>query len=448
MNEWSGQRKIMTLSEIAMSIRKTLSERYPEAFWIKAEMNKLHHYPQSGHCYPELVEKSGDRIVAEMKATIWRDDFQRINDRFLEVLHEPLKDGIKILFLARITFSPAYGLSLGILDIDPSWSLGELEREKQATLARLKTEGLFDRNRSLQLPLLTSRLAVISVETSKGYSDFCTIIDENPYGYKVFHMLFPALLQGDQAIPSIMGQLARIARVKEHFDAVIILRGGGGDVGLSCFNHYDLACAVALFPLPVLTGIGHSTNETVTEMVACRNAITPTELAGFILQKYHEFAGPIREAASFLAVESEAILRRRGADIKLTARQLRSNVRTGNRVRQSALAADEKTIRNRLSWFFRTKKETDLERQRTILRAGVTGQLQDRETLLTGLEKSVELLDPVRVLGRGYSITRSGGKIIRSVGEVMPGDRLETWTADGTIGSRVEATEKNGDDHE
>ena len=130
MPEKSADRTIFSLSEVALSIQKTLNERYTSSFWIKAEMNKLNHYPQSGHCYPDLVEKTDGKIVAEMRSTIWKDDFQRINDNFLNVLHEPLKSGIKILFQAKISYNPVYGLSLRILDIDPSWSLGELEKEK------------------------------------------------------------------------------------------------------------------------------------------------------------------------------------------------------------------------------------------------------------------------------------------------------------------------------
>ena len=171
MPEKISDRTIFTLSEVAQSIQKTLSERYTSAFWVKAEMNKLNHYPQSGHCYPDLIEKTEGKIIAEFRANIWKDDYQRINGNFLAVLHEPLKDGINILLCAKISYHPLYGISLRILDIDPSYSLGELEKEKQATIEKIKKEGIFLYNKTLKLPLLPKRIAIISVQTSKGYSD-------------------------------------------------------------------------------------------------------------------------------------------------------------------------------------------------------------------------------------------------------------------------------------
>src|SRR5690606_28148526 len=166
-NHETNDRKIFSLSQVTRSIQRTLGERYRSTFWVKAEMIKLHRYPHSGHCYPELVEKRNGSLVAQMKATLWRDDFVKINKRFAEVVGEPLKDGITVLFCAKITFDSVHGLSLSIQDIDPVFSLGELEREKQECIRRLREEGVYDRNRELKLPLLPQRVAVISVETSK-----------------------------------------------------------------------------------------------------------------------------------------------------------------------------------------------------------------------------------------------------------------------------------------
>src|SRR5579859_2699175 len=162
-------------------------------------MNRLNLHPPSGHCYPEMVEKKDGRIIAEIKANLWRDDYQRINRLFLQVLKEPLKNGINILFSAKVTYDPVYGLSLRILDIDPAYSLGELEREKQEALDKLKAAGIYDANRLLPMPLLPKRIAIISVETSKGYSDFIRTIENNQWGYRFFYMLFPALLQGEKS---------------------------------------------------------------------------------------------------------------------------------------------------------------------------------------------------------------------------------------------------------
>ncbi|MBE9492523.1 MAG: exodeoxyribonuclease VII large subunit, partial [Bacteroidetes bacterium] len=282
MPENINNKQVFSLLEVTQSIERTISNRYTNSIWVKAELLKLNHYPKSGHCYPDLVEKSGGAVVAQIRANLWKDDYQQINKIFLETTKEPLKDGINILFNARIKYHPVHGLALQILDIDPNYTLGDMVREKLETIRKLKEEKIFDRNKSLKFPLLPKRIAVISVETSKGYSDFRNKIDKNPFGYRFFYMLFPSLLQGDKAVNDMLKQLARIRKVKDHFDVVAIIRGGGGDVGLNCYDNYNLAKEIALFPLPVLTGIGHSTNETVVQMVAYKNNITPTDVAGYL----------------------------------------------------------------------------------------------------------------------------------------------------------------------
>src|SRR5690606_11774441 len=217
--------------------------------------NKLNHYSHSGHCYPELVEKRDGQVVAEMRSVIWRDDYRRINRQFIEMTKEPLKNGITILFQAVISYDPLYGLTLRILDIDPVHALGELQREKLASIDRLKKEGIFAANKALAFPIVPKRLAIISVETSKGYADFLKILQHNPWRYHFEQTLFPALLQGDKSVQAIVGQLEQIAKRRNEYDVVAIIRGGGGDVGLSSYNHYLLAAAIARFPIPVLTGI-------------------------------------------------------------------------------------------------------------------------------------------------------------------------------------------------
>lgn len=215
MSEEVDKKKVFSLIEVTQSIQKTLSERYTSSFWVKAEMSKLNCYSHSGHCYPDLIEKYEGKIIAQVKSHLWKEDFNAINEKFLKVIHEPLKDGIKILFLARISFDPVYGLALRIIDIDPDFTLGDLEKEKQETIRKLKEQGVFNKNKGLMVPLLLQRIAIISVETSKGYADFLNVLDTNPWRYKFFHFLFPSLLQGEKAVESITYQLGRIKKVIE-----------------------------------------------------------------------------------------------------------------------------------------------------------------------------------------------------------------------------------------
>jgi exodeoxyribonuclease VII large subunit len=458
-----NDKKIFSLSEVAQSIKLTLSKRYTTAFWVKAEMIKLNHYKHSGHCYPDLAEKASDKIVAQMRAVLWKSDYQRTNALFLKLLNEPLKDGIKILFLANITFDPVHGLSLRILDIDPAFTLGDLEKEKQETIRAMKSAGLFDKNKLLSLPMLPQRIAVISVETGKGYADFIRVIENNGFGYRFFHLLFPSLLQGEKAVDGIETQLEHIRTVIHHFDVVAIVRGGGSDVGLSCYNNYLMAHAIAQFPIPVLTGIGHSTNETVAEMVAFENAITPTKLAEFLIQKFHDFATPVENARKIIVgFSTNAIFNNRHqltSEVKLFRSATHNII---NRNRQELISSTTSLNHNAASLFKNEQSilkeiqaktlllpaELVKESYRTMneiaesLKTHQKAFLKNESFKFASLEKNFEILHPKNVLKRGYSITTSKGKTLHSINDADSGDTIETLFPDGKIISIVHKKEK------
>ena len=436
------------------SIRRTLGERYTSPFWVKAEMSKLNHYVHSGHCYPELLEKREGKILAQVRANLWKEDYLRVNDQFLRVLKEPLKDGISILFLARITFDPVYGLALRILEVDPVYSLGELEREKQETIDRLRKEGIFDANKLLKLALVPQRIAVISVETSKGFADFRKVIDANTWGYCFFYMLFPSLLQGEKVAESIGRQFERIRLVRHHFDAVAIIRGGGGDIGLAGYNHYELARQVALFPLPVITGIGHATNETVVELVSYRNCITPTDSAGFLIQQFHNVSVPLQEAQRILTETTRHLLKDSAYLLQETAGNFRTRTTHFLHSATRMLIHQATGIRGFTGFFIRNNRDI-LTRSSYLLTSGtarimtashvcLTSHLatcrsqavrliSDRKSMVEALLKQLNLLDPNKVLSRGYTITLVNGKPIRTITEVTTGDSLKTITFNGSI---------------
>ncbi|MDR2041864.1 MAG: exodeoxyribonuclease VII large subunit [Tannerella sp.] len=419
MSEKIKDRNVFSLLEVMKSVQKTLADRYKSSFWVKAEMNKLNFYKQSGHCYPDMVEKQDGKIIAQMRAVVWKDDYRRIDALFRKTLNEPLKDGIKILFLAKIAFDASHGLTLHIMDIDPDYTLGDLEKEKQETLRRLEEEGIFGRNKALKLPLLPQRIAVISVETSKGYQDFLGKIDRNAWGYRFFHFLFPSLLQGEKIIHSIPAQLNRIRRVMHHFDVVAIVRGGGGDVGLSAYNSYPLAKEIALFPLPVLTGIGHITNETVVERVACRNLITPTDLADFLIQQFHNFSMPVKQVEQRLVVLSGRIVGHERLKFQAETKLFRS--------------ATESILSHNRSQIARFHEK---------LSDGSQSLMREQGVWLSGTERHVAGLNPREVMRRGYSVTLHEGRPIQSLSQLSVGDRLHTRVFEGNIISIIQTIHK------
>ncbi|MGX1638769.1 exodeoxyribonuclease VII large subunit [Sphingobacterium sp. NPDC055431] len=420
MPELMDNKTVFTLLEVSRSIQKTIAERYKSLYWIKAEMNKLNHYSHSGHCYPELLEKKEGKVVAEMRSILWKMDYERINRQFMEVLGEPLREGITMLFQAGISYDPLYGFSLKIVDIDPTFVLGELEKEKRESIKKLTEEGIFDANKRLPFPLIPKRLAIISVETSKGLSDFFKIINGNPWGYKIECTLFPALLQGDKSISSIIKQLEVIANKLEDFDAVAIIRGGGGDVGLSSYNNYFLSKAIAIFPIPVLTGIGHSTNETVSEMVAYKNAITPSELADFLLQKFHNFAIPVDNALERML----RAVRRSFEEENLKLKHIVSSISWNSK---TLLLKDKAELNGLQAHLIRFSRQSIKENQ---------AQLQH-------LERMLGIVNPIHILKRGFSIVRMDGKSVHKLDQVEIGSELEIQLEDGKIISKVINKESN-----
>ena len=458
-----SEKQVFTLQQVVRSIKKTLEDRYTQNYWVKAEMHKLNKYP-SGHAFPELVQKDDNKIVAQITGTIWKQQLERINTKFIEVVKEPLREGTTLLLLVKINYSETFGLGLQILDIDPSFSLGELQKQREETLRKLAKEGLLNLNQKLHFPLLPKRVAIISADSSKGLSDFMQVLQENEKSYFIFTHLFNAYLQGDVAVQSIISALKKIKRVKDHFDIVIIVRGGGAEVGMTCYNNYDLCKAIAEFPLPVLTGIGHSTNLNVAEMVSFRNEITPTKLAEFLLQTFREFEQETKRLNREMIAYSIQLIDKTKQDFNGQVRvfkhaSLRFTDSLKNELNQQIIE-----LKNTTRYFLKnendailslkndyrivTKEIITAERNTlSLISKPIKGSLlhffERKESDLEQLEKTVNILNPSNVLQRGYSLTLLNGKILSAKNKPKKGDLIESKTNSLTLFSRVEKTSEN-----
>ncbi len=450
--------KIFSLKQVTGIIQSKIELQFPSSFWVRAEINRLGHNPHSQHAYPELVEKENGRIVAQMGATLFARTFQAINANFLKVLNEPLKDGINALLHVKIQYSPLYGLSLNVIDIDPTYTLGELERERLETIKKLKSEGIFDTNKKLKQPLVIQRLAIISGEGTQGFSDFISVLKNNEFGYAFYSHVFSAVMQGDAAIESIQKQLRRIERVQKHFDAVIIIRGGGGNVGMTCYNNYHLSRSIALFPLPVFTGIGHSTNEFVADLVAAKTSITPTGIATYLVDRMREIEIPLLNAKEIILREIPERLRSERQIWEEYAFELRSLARlemNRNREFQDRLAQKMifktnkslskehvyqenllNTITNASKNLLRTEKQT-LKMNTDQLVRGSKQLYNIQLQRIESLSETVRLLNPIELLKRGYSITTNERGILKSVKDIKSGEEIITQFQDGSIKSTV-----------
>ena len=331
-------------------------------------------------------------------------------------------------------------------------------------MRKLAKEGLLNLNQKLHFPLLPKRVAIISADSSKGLSDFLQVLQENEKSYFIFTHLFNAYLQGDVAVQSIISALKKIKRVKDHFDIVIIVRGGGAEVGMTCYNNYDLCKAIAEFPLPVLTGIGHSTNLNVAEMVSFRNEITPTKLAEFLLQTFREFEQETKRLNREMIAHSLQLIDKTKQDFNgqvlvFKHASLRFTDSLKNELNQQIIE-----LKNTTRYFLKNKNDAVLSLKNdyrivtkeiitaerntlSLISKPIKGSLlhffERKESDLEQLEKTVNILNPSNVLQRGYSLTLLNGKILSAKNKPKKGDLIESKTNSLTLFSRVEKTSEN-----
>ena len=271
------EKEIVDLYGLQTRLKEGVERTFPEKVWLKAEISAVKARP-GGHCYLELSQSGDSGLVAKAQAVIWASRYRFLAPFFESVAGVPLSEGMLVLVRVQVSFSQLYGFSLVIDDIDPSWSLGEKEKARQQTIARLTEEGLMDRQKELALAVLPYRLAVISAPDAAGYRDFMKHLQGNEYGFRFSTELFPALMQGSGAAASIC-EAMDAAVASGGFDALLILRGGGAKLDLACYDEYPLASHIALCPVPVLTAVGHDQDVHVCDMVAWTSVKTPTALA-------------------------------------------------------------------------------------------------------------------------------------------------------------------------
>ena len=279
------EKDIVDLYELQTRLKEGVERTFPEKVWLKAEISAVKARP-GGHCYLELSQSGDGGLVAKAQAIIWSSKYRILSPFFESVAGSPISEGMLVLVRVQVNFSQLYGLSLIIDDIDPSWSLGEKEKERLRTIARLKEEGLMGLQKELALPSLPYRLAVVSAPDAAGYRDFMRHLHENDYGFVFSTELFPALMQGAGAAVSMSAAIDAAEASGEKFDALLILRGGGAKLDLACYDDYVLASRIARCSLPVLTAVGHDQDVHVCDMVAWTSVRTPTALADWFIDLY------------------------------------------------------------------------------------------------------------------------------------------------------------------
>lgn len=432
----------ISLSELQLLIRERLDDAFPLPYWITAEISELKVNYRSGHCYLELVEKGGDNQVprAKVNAIIWRASYGIISNYFTSTTGSELKVGMKVLVKVTVLYHELYGLSLVISDIDPLYTLGDMEQQRQETIRRLHEDGVYDMNRSLDLPFLMQRIAVVSSPNAAGFQDFMKELGASGYYFAV--ELFDAFMQGNEAEESIIAALDRIAERMEAFDVVVVIRGGGSQSDLACFNSYRLCCTLAQFPLPVLTGIGHDKDQSVADLVAAVALKTPTAVAGYLVDGLAEVDGwldtrrdELQEAAEELLVECGRELQAAGMALSRETSQFTRRLELRLEKFQGEIARGGETA------LLRRHGELNAFAERLRVRSGalLRGQCQ----FLEQARIQVESRRPETLLALGFAIVRRNGAAVERVEDLHKGDLLDITLAKGNVKATVTKVRKS-----
>lgn len=473
-----GQTQSYRLSELMSELQLVIRSTFDHSYWVVAEIANVSG-SNRGHLYLELVEKENQQIIAKARANLWSYRSQQIIAAFEDVTKESLKTGMKVLLQLQVEFHPVYGLSFQILDIDPSYSLGELERQKQECINRLKEEGLLEFNKQYVLPSVIQNLAIISSETAAGYQDFMNQLENNSYQFAFNTKLFPAIMQGEKAPDSIIKAANEIDSSNIAFDVIVIIRGGGSNLDLACFDDYLLNARLAQSYFPIFSGIGHERDQSVTDMIAHTRLKTPTAVAEFIIQ--HNFAfenqvsllfNSILESSKYMLEENLYLLEKVGnkildstEDLILKEEQVLKNYGFQiNRFSQSLLHFNTQILNQKyqnINFNLKAlllKNEQYLKEINKELKNGSILKIQEQHKVLDifpSLNKKLSLItdkennkldylnhlinisDPQYILKKGFSITRKNGKAIRNENEMKEGEIIETILSDGKIWSKT-----------
>ena len=429
-----GQISLLMLQEL---IKECLEDDLERQFWVRAEIWDLS-VNASGHCYLTLVEKdeTTSNIVAKAQAIIWASSFRALRPYFESATGEKLQAGMKVLLLVRVQYSLIYGLSLIVTDIDPSYTIGSTALERQKILDRLEKEGMLDMNRTLSLPDLPRRFAIISAETAAGYGDFMHHLHDNGLGYRFSTELFVAPMQGADAPAGIIAALDRIAARSSDFDAVLIIRGGGSNFDLACFDDYDLAVNIAQYPLPVLTAIGHERDCHVADLVAHTYLKTPTALADFFVDI---FAAEEQQVDS-LATRMLMALKGKRAEASTAVDRLLGRAANSVMMRLQREKRIVEMLLSRAATGILSELHTARNRiDMLLVRAGnsAAGKLQAESHRIQMLELRLSALNPMSILEKGFAIPVKKGQKVTSAADLAAGDSITVVLKDGKADCEV-----------
>ena len=449
----------LTLAALQQIIKATLKSTLKPRYWVVAEINQLS-IASAGHCYMELVERDEltKLTVAKSSAALWRSNVPTIFKRFSSATGRELGQGIKVMFQVEVSFHEVYGASLIIYDVDPTYTIGETELQRQLTIKQLESEGLMNLNKEIALPLVTQRVAIISSSTAAGYGDFVNELTGNEQGYSYELSLFAATMQGNGSEESIVAALDMVYAQHDKFDCVIIIRGGGSVSDLSCFDSYLIAKKIAQSPIVVVTGIGHDRDVSIADMASGISLKTPTAVARFLIDNLTSFDTMLFEQKSFVKdlfseycssekesltkishnLQSVVITMVRESELYFTQRyeMLRHGV-------DSFVTAENRFLEDSKRAILNNSKYQIFEKQKYVISLHDKLKLLYSNTLDTTRSKlelqasNISKFDPAHIFAIGYSLAQIEGKALRSTKQAAVGTEINIKLLDGDIKANI-----------
>lgn len=467
----------LRLSELSSLVVSVIEKAFGnKSFWVVADVSSHTYKAHSNYHYFELVEKDthSNVILAKFAGRAWGTGSQRIA-AFEQVTGQRFGNDIQVLVSVTIEYHAGYGLQLCVSDIDPNYTLGALEQQRLATLARLVKENpgyvSFDGvqyhsfNRSLRLNCVVQRIAVLSSSTSAGFQDFMHTLENNRYGYRFQTDHYPVLVQGENNARLMVDKLVTVYRSDVRYDVVVIVRGGGAQSDLLLFNDYFIGKAIARFPIPVITGIGHQRNETIADVMAHSSTKTPTQAAEFIIAHNRKFEDALTGFEKRIVIKSQQLL---SAQVRLLSGLNSAIIHSGREYmsyyKESLAITRQKLTDNSKSALYRHR--SDLQYFTSILASSPKVTINNNRTglknisanlnifngmyfrnRLSGLERytsMIRLMSPDNILKKGFAIVRAGGKIVTGPDEIEEGSEISVLLGKTDIRAKVESKNEYG----
>ncbi len=429
----------LSLLELNMCIRGALSKAFPETYWVRAEMSDVRVNASSGHCYLEFIEKNErtGQMLAKIRGSIWAKTFRMLKPYFELETGQIFTSGLTVLVKVSVEYHELYGLGLNVLDIDPTYTLGDMAKKRQEIIQQLQKEGVFTLNKELPFPRLPQRIAIITSSTAAGYEDFLNQLNQNREGYVFYTKLFPALMQGERTETSVISALDRIYSHQNLFDVVVIIRGGGATSDLNSFDSYLLAANCAQFPLPIITGIGHERDDTIIDLVAHTRMKTPTAVAEFLVSQIDKEAKDVEALRQNISDVVVDLLHRQNNYLQLVTARFPALVIE----RIEALRIRLQSIGVRLPSFamnLLSHRQIFIEQSELRLRNNAVSSLAEEKRFIQLTEQYITMASPDYILRRGFCLAMKDGKIVKCSKSLKRGEDLVIRFRDGEVKSRLE----------